>query len=186
MLKNWCFWTVVLEKTLESPLNCKEIKLVNLKGNQSWIFTGRIDAEAEAPILWPHDVKSSLEKTLMLGKTEVRRKRQRVRWLDGITDLMDMSLSKLQGLVKDRETWRAAVHGVAKSWTQLSNRTRTIWQKASSGRNFGHYLPLLMSASYVSGTKIRFFCLWTCFILTILWSTISPVLQLRKPRLNGK
>jgi len=71
-------------------------------------------------------VKSSLEKTLMLGKTEVRRKRQRVRWLDGITDLMDMSLSKLQGLVKDRETWRAAVHGVAKSWTQLSNRTRTI------------------------------------------------------------
>ena len=91
----WCFSTVVLEKTLESPLDCKEIKPVSPKGNQSWIFTGRTDAEAEAPILdhlmWRTD---SLDKTLMLGKNEGRRRRgrQRIRWLDGITDLIDMSL----------------------------------------------------------------------------------------------
>ena len=96
--KNWCFCTVILKKTLESPLDCKEIKLVNPKGNQSWIFIGRTDGEAEAPILWPPDVKSnSLENTLMLGKIEGKRRRgrQRMRWLDGITESMVMSLSKL-------------------------------------------------------------------------------------------
>ena len=96
--KNWCFWTVVLEKTLESPLDCKKIQLVHPKGNQSWIFIGRTDAEAETPILWSLDVKNWLiGKTLMLGKIEGRRRRlQRMRWLDGIMDSMDMSLSKLQ------------------------------------------------------------------------------------------
>ena len=128
-LKNWCFWTVVLEKTLESPLDCKEIQPVHPKGNQSWIFTGRTDAEAETLVVWPPDARaSSLEMTLMLGNTESKKRRewQRMRWLDSIIDSVDMSLSKLWEILEDRGAWCAVIHGITKSWTWLSDWTATV------------------------------------------------------------
>ena len=129
-LKNWCFWTVMLEKSLESPLDCKEIKPVNPEGNQSGLFIARTDAEA--PIIWLPDVKSWL-----IGKDlddqrdggKWRKGQQRMRWLNSITYSMGTNLSKLQEIVEDRVAWQAAVYGVTKRQTWLSDWKTVICEK---------------------------------------------------------
>ena len=134
--KNLCFRTVVLEKTLDSPLDSKEIKLVNPKGNQHWILIGRTDAEAETLIFWPSDNKSWLNgKDLDAGKDwgKEEKGQQRMRWLDGIINSKAMSLSKLQEVVKDREAWHTTVHGVT---TSRLNWATVQQHKFKKNRNF--------------------------------------------------
>ena len=133
VMKYWCFWTVVLEKTLESPLDCKEIKPVNPKGSQSWIFIERTDAEAETPIFWPPDAKNWLscwERLKAGGEGDNRGPDDRKTSLT-----QDMSLSQLQEMAKDWEVWHAAAHGVAKSWTWLSDWTTTKCNALESPRS---------------------------------------------------
>ena len=126
--ENWCFWIVVLEKTFESPLDCKEIKPVNPKGNQPWIFIGKTVAEAKPPIPWPPDVKNRLiGKDPDFGKDWRQRRRgwQRMRWLDNIINSMNISFSKLWEIVEERGAWCAAIHSVKNSQTRLRDGATT-------------------------------------------------------------
>ena len=138
VLKNWCFWILVLEKTLESPMDWKKIKPVNLKGNQPWIFIGRTDAEGEAPKFWPPDAKSWLtgkDSDARKDGEQEKRCKWRMKWLDSITDSMAMNLSKLKEIVKHTEAWCAAVRGMQ----------RVGHHSATEQQNLTHYISAMQA-----------------------------------------
>ena len=162
-MKNWCFWTVVLEKALESSLDCKEIQLVHPKGNQSWVFIGRTDVEAETPILWPPDAKNWLiGKDPDAGRDWGREEKGTTedKMADGITGSMDMSLSELRVVVIDREAWRAAVHGVTKSRIRLSDWTELNWMTKGS-----KHLSMCIFSIYLYFFFVQVFCQFIFLII---------------------
>ena len=161
LLKNWCFWTVVLEKTLESPLDCKEIPPVNPKGNQSWIFIGRTDAESETPILWPPDAKSwliwkDLDAGKNLGQEEKGTTEDEMvgwhHWLDG------HKFEQTPGVGDGQEAWHAAVHGVANSWIQLSDWPELNWTAFQGSVDYEGY-----------SISSKLFCSLPCHCRTWNW-----------------